>query len=485
VTQVALAPAQQLAQPQYEITQADRARQKRIADAWQAFDGELPPPLRPMDGEPDDNVVGNYIEDKVEAGGNFLFGKEIEISLGEDDPEESKTFLDDTWGSKETRIPLLLRLHQNGSNAGQAFLRIVPNRDRSFRLVTLDPSEVFVKTAPQDHETVLLYCIENCDESQHDGIPTKIYYREEIARIDPQQDDPDSLSMFTDGDTFWQIQHWSREGDQGNWTPAGEPITWAYPFPPIFSNQNMPYANSFWGKPDTTKNLIALNKALNLADSNINRILKLYAGPFLYASGTGEGDLDVSPGKITRLPLPESKIEAVQLTSDLGNALLFTKRMESRIDQQSGVPGVATGREEAMKKGPMSGIAIELEFMSLIKRTDTKRCLYGKLIIDVSKALLVLAGFSSAIKVTLNWQSALPNDDTASWQAAVLAKQVGVSSTTLLRERGYDPKEQVELNTSEDAQKITNFSRGQGFPPPLPEQPPQDQQPAQPQGGQQ
>jgi hypothetical protein len=61
-------------------------------------------------------------------------------------------------------------------------------------------------------------------------------------------------------------------------------------------------------------------------------------------------------------------------------------------------------------------------------------------------------------------------------QATVLKKQIGISNTTLQREEGYDPDEEQALSQAEDAQTMLNFSRGQGFPPPLPGQP----MPAQP-----
>lgn len=468
-----LTPAPAAAQPQYEITDEDRKRQQKIREAWQAYDGELDPPLKPMPGQPDDNVVGNYIEDKVDAGVSFLFGKELEIAVDEGAPQEAQDFLNSVWGEKETRIPLLQKLGMNGAISGEAFLRIVPNRDGSFRLVVVDPSTISVKTAPQDCETVLLSCIEyGSDEKQSTNKYERVYYREEIARIDPEQDDPDSASVMLDTDTTWQIQHWSKVGERGTWVPAGDPILWPYPFSPLFACQNFPRPNEFWGKPDATRNLIALNKALNMIDSNMQKLGRLYSHPILFANGMGNTPVDHTPGRIASLPLQESKIQAVTISADIPSLLSAANRYQSRVDEQSGVPGIATGRASAMPGGNMSGLAIELLFMSLIKRTDTKRCLYGKLLIEVSKALLVLAGFSPDINITLNWINPLPSDDMGSWQSALLAKQVGVSDSTLLSERGYDPEEQIALNQQEDEQKMVNFSRGVGLSPtPRQEQP--------------
>src|SRR5581483_11919108 len=125
-----------------------------------------------------------------------------------------------------------------------------------------DPATVFVKTAPQDCETVELFCIQYCTDEKLGGRPARIYYREEITRIDPDHDGDDG-DPFADIDATWRIQHWSRIGDRGDWTAAGEPIVWAHNFPPLFSCQNMPRPNDHWGIPDITPSLIGMNNALN------------------------------------------------------------------------------------------------------------------------------------------------------------------------------------------------------------------------------
>lgn len=451
-------------QPQYEITAADKKRQEAIAYAWKAYDGDLDPPLIPMDDQPDDNVLANYIEDKVEAAKDFLFGKEVEISVEDGVSQEVQDFLNMTWGEKETRIPLLQELYINGALAGQAFLRIMPQPDGSFRLVAQDPACISVKTAAQDCKTVSLYCIEYCEEEYVAGQAVQVYYREEIQRIDPDQDGDDG-KPFSDTDATWSIQHWTRQGDRGQWEAAGEPIIWPYPFAPIFSCQHMVRPNSFWGKPTVTRNLIHLNESLNTSNSNIQKLGRVTSGPVVYATGTGLMDIDHSPGHIVIMPTPDGKIEAVNIQADIPSLQSQADRLQSRIDEQTGIPGIATGRASAMPGGNMSGIAIELLFMSMIKKMDTERCLYGKLILDVSKALLILNKMSADIKLTLNWQSPLPADDTGAAQAALLKKQLGVSDATLLSEMGYDPEEEIEKNQNEDAQKMINFSRGQGMPP--------------------
>ena len=457
-------PVQQSAmQPQYTLTNADKKRQKRIADAWKAYNGELDKPLQKMPGQPDDNVLSNRMQAVVDRGVDFLFGKELEMSVEDGAPPDAQLFLNGIWGKKEKRVPLLQRLAMNGAMAGQAFLRIVPSDD-TYRLVAINPATVFVRTSPHDCDTVLLYCIEYSTTQGLNGHDEEVYYHEEIQRIDPD-DDGDDGDPFADTDATWQICHWTRIGDRGKWQMVGDPISWPYNFPPIFSCQNLPMPNDFWGKPDITSDLIAMNESLNLVQSNINRIEKMYGQPILYAVGTGESVIDIVPGKIIGLPLVESKIVSVPITSDVVTALDFAANLRSDIDEQSSVPGVATGRIADLPKGAISGIAIELLFMPLLKKTDKKRCLYGDMLIDVCVALLVLGKMDKHITINLAWQYPLPNDDLPAVQAALAKKELNISNATLQRELGYDPVEEAELSKSEDAQALVNFSKGQGMPP--------------------
>lgn len=462
------------AQPQYELTEVDKARKEAIALAWQAYEGDLVPPLKRMPDEPDPNVMSNEVQPAVDATVGFLFGEEFEISVDEGSPQAAQDFLDEVWGEKETRIPFLQCVHMNGEASGCAFIRIVPNADKSFRLIEVDPATIDVKTMPQDCKTVLLCCIEYSVQEKYEGKPTAIYYREEISRIDPQQNDPDTKDVMLDTDTTWNIQHWSRIGEKGPWIPAGEPYTWPYPFPPIHACQNLPKPNNFWGYPGVRKSLIGVNNAANFVNSNINLTGKFYGQPILYAVDAGEGTLDVRPGKIIQLPLATSKIEAVNLQSDMANTREFAGDLRGEVEEQTGVPMIATGRTAYMPNGPISGIALKVLFMSTLKRMAKQRCLYGALIINVSKALLVLGGFTEKIGITLHWAEPLPVDSAAQAQEALVKSQLGVSTATLLKELGYNPEEEELLKAEEDAKALEKFAKGQGFPP-VPGLAPQEQ----------
>lgn len=458
-------------QPAYEVSADDKKRQQIIADAWKAYHGQLDKPLKPMPDEPDDNVMSNRCQPIVDRGVDFLFGKPLGITIEEDGPDEAQQALEDTWGKNEARLPLLQKLAMSGAVAGQAYLRIMPDNKGNFRLIVVDPQTVFVQTAPQDCETALLYCIEYSTTEKVNGRPAQVYYHEEIVRIDP---DGNASQGMPDDDDTWTVQHWTRVGDRGPWEPAGDVIEWPYNFAPLFSNQNLPYPHSFYGVPDITPDLIQMNNSLNFVQSNISRVNKLYGQPIVWMAGVSESSIMLQPGRAIGLDTNAS-MGSVPITSDMVNSLAFAGDLRSDMDEQSAIPAVVLGRMHDLPKGQISGVTMELMFMPATQKTEKKRCLYGKTILDVSKALLILNNLSADIEVSLQWQSPLPDDDLASVQAALAKQQLGVSNQTLIRELGYDADEESDKNDAENAQAMTNFSRGTGMPPAQPAVPGQEE----------
>jgi hypothetical protein len=462
-------------QPQYEVSDQDKARQKKIAAAWTAYHGELDPPLIPMPDEADDNVMSNRMQPIVDRGVDFLFGKPLGVTVEEGAPQEAQDFLEQSWGKNESRLPLLQKLAMSGAIAGQACMRVVPSKDeQTFRLIVIDPSTLFVRSDPQDCETVQLYCIEYSTTENVGGKLVQVYYHEEITRVDADAGtDTDGYADTNpsgyDQDDTWSIAHWTRISDRGPWSTVGQPIPWNYDFPPLFTCQNLPSPHEWLGMPDISNDLIGMNKSLNLVSSNINRIIKIYGGPVLFANGVGESEIDLKLGRIHGLPNPDSKISAVTISSDIANALSFAATLRSDVDEQSAVPAVATGRITDLPRGNISGVALELLFMPLLQKTEKKRCLYGKLIIDVSKALLILGNFSDDIDITLEWQQPIPHDDLASVQSALAKVQLGISKFTVIGEQGYDPQMEMDRSLAEQqqqqTQQVADYAHGIGLPP--------------------
>lgn len=444
---------------QAPMSQADQERKHRMQAAWKAYKGEMQKPLLVKDDKLDDNVLSNRCEPIVNKGGSFLFGSVLKIKCDDQD------FSDGLWGDDDDKMTLLNKVAVNGGVFGQAFLKLIPTQEGSTqqypRLVNLDPRLIRIITHPEDCDLHVAYVIEYQQYADWQK-------RQIIARVDPNGD---LVELGNDDpDDTWTITNYLRRGQQGSWMQASEPEAWLYPFPPIFTCQNLPNPNEAWGSPDLTPDLIDENRVLNFIQSNISRIIKYHGHPLTYVTGMHADQIKIGVDDVLILSAPDAKVDKVGAMDNFNGLLAFVEEIRSNMDEQSRVPAVALGRLAELPRGQISGVALQLLFQPLLEKTQQKRRTYGKLIREVTRAALVVAG-KVAVEdyedygITLNWQNLLPIDDLAAAQTATLLKALGVSDQTILAELGYDADDEAEKSADEDAKKMTLYSRGQGFPP--------------------
>jgi len=340
----------------------------------------------------------------------------------------------------------------NGGVCGQNFVKLIPAQgDMDYpRLVVMDPMLVRMVTHPEDCSLVMAFIIE---------YPTINDWqkRQIVARIDPNTD------LYQTGDfdinDTWTITNYLRRGQLGSWVQQGITEEWPYPFPPIFTNQNLPNPNEPWGVPDLTPDLIDSNKVLNFIQSNTSRILKFHAHPKTWVTGAGASQIQIAVDDVICFADPQAKIGTVEMHGELTASLNFAAQIRDDMDEQSRVPGVALGRIEALPRGNISGVALQLLFQPLIEKTIIKRRLYGRLIREISRAALVLAGLIdvsqyNTYKVGLQWSNLLPADDLVAAQTAVLLDQLGVSQTTLLANLGFNAEDEQTMRQLEQTRAI-------------------------------
>lgn len=453
--------------------QVDYERKEEMAEAWKAYKGKFPRPLKVENNEPDDNVITNRCAPIVEKGVSFLFGKTVKIEATDETSEpdtKKQEYLDGFWGDDDDRMTLFAKMGINGGSFGQVFLKIIPAQGNMKypRIVNLDPRLIRIVTDPEDCELHLAYVIEYPGTND-------LQKRQVIARVDPNSD----LSIVGNYDLedMWTITNYVRRGTLGSWIQVGEVEEWPYPFAPIQTCQNLPNPNEAWGTPDLPPEIIDLNKSLNFTQSNISRILKHFADPKIWAKGVDAGEMQMAVGHILCLPSVESDIGAVEMQSDLSASRSFAADLRSDMDEQSRVPAVAQGRLQDMPHGDISGIALQLMFQPLLEKTEQKRRLYGKLIRMMSRIALVLGGFIGLEEyedypIGLRWQDILPVDKFKLAQTAGLLKGLGISTNTLQSELGYDPDEEAEKRAAEAEQNAALY----GLPTPLEQQQAQSSQ---------
>lgn len=460
----------------------DQARAQAMVEAWQAYRGQLPDPLKVPRNQVNDNVKTNRCAPVVDKGVSWLFGKAVTIRIapnsgtqtrsatGEGDTSaEPQTARAQDWLDgclKANHLQMQLQKYAtNGAVCGSAFLMMHPDRPLANpqgadypRLTLLDPATVTVQTAPDDVDLVQAYIIEyRIVTGSATGWRRKI-----IERLDPDQLAEQSVTGY-DRDDTWRITDYTRSASASFWAPLAQTI-WPYPFPPILHNQNLPSPNEFWGAPDLTRDLIDLNRALNFVQSNTARIIKYHAHPKTWAKGVRASEIDTSVDNIITLPSLQSEIGNLEMHSDLGSSLTFASDLRSSMDELSRIPGVALGRLEDLPKGAVSGATIRALFEALTEKTECKRLLYGAMLEDLCMRLLWVAGFGQGIEVTLHWEDLLPADDLAAAQAAVAYQQVGIPLKVIWQYLGFDPDVLADEAAEEHVQQAQAVYQGKALP---------------------
>ena len=175
--------------------------------------------------------------------------------------------------------------------------------------------------------------------------------------------------------------------------------------------------------------------------------------------------MTITPGRVIVLPSHDSKLNALQAYGNIAEIMAFAEDLRQDMDEESRVPAVALGRMKDLPRG-ISGIALQMLFQPLIEKTIEKQRLYGNIIRDLCKRMLVLGGYDYDTEIILIWQDLLPADDIAAAQVAAIYSQLGISKSTILSRLGFDPDVEATQLQDEQTQQVTSYAQGRGLPPP-------------------
>ncbi len=470
---------QQKTLAQAPVPPEDIKRKRCMTEAWKRYRGEFEKPLKVEKGDEDPNVISNRCAPIVDKGVSFLFGESLKIEPGEKEGSETDTpdeanqeFLDAVWGDDDDKMTLLSEIGMNGGVCGQVFSKLVPAQgsQKYPRIVELDPSNVRIVTDPEDCKMHWAYIIEY-------PIYNDTQKRQIIARVDPNAD---TTKLGSTLDDYWTITNYEKKITATTWVQVGTQEDWLYPFAPIFTNKNLPNPNESWGIPDLTEDLIGQNESLNFNDSNTASIIFFHGHPKTIATGANIQELKTSPGDITLLPSPDSKVYNLEMNSDLGSSRNFSADIRMTMDERSRVPAVALGRLENLPGGgDIPATTMKLMFQPLIEKTTQKRRLYGKMIRELSRAALVLGGKIiveeyESYPIDIHWPNLLPVDKMKDAQTASALQQAGVSEDTSLQEIGYNADVEAKKKEEENKKKMEQQQK-MGIVPPQMQQPPNQQ----------
>ena len=420
-----------------QVDQSETVRLARMKEYWQAYDNQLPLPLKQTKSDPQgrDNVRLNYSALVVDIGVAYLFGKEIDFACDGTPENEDEAWLDLAW-AQNGLMPTLLELAINGGVTGHSFVRLMPpdpDMDHKYpEVVVLDPQNVSIVTAPDNYKKIVAYALSWNAVDPLTG--NMLVYRQDITRQDKR----------------WHILEQVSRGDSKSWQVTQD-VDWPFSWSPIHGCQNLPLPNSVYGRSDL-EDVVPVNNSVNFSVSNSRRIERIHGHPKTVVTGMGKASLDVAVDEVLFLPNPTAQIRNLEMQSDLTAAALWYDKIKSALHEITRIPECATGKVDNL--GALSGVALQTLFGPLLQKTFVKQVLYGPMVERLNEHMLEMGG-RGVHTVQIIWPDVLPKNEQEEAQTCLLDEQLGASKRTLLTKRGYDPDREMEQSAEEDSNATT------------------------------
>jgi hypothetical protein len=229
---------------------------------------------------------------------------------------------------------------------------------------------------------------------------------------------------------------------------------WPYAWPPIVEWKNLPRPNQYYGKNDIGQNG-RLNDSLNFIAGNIQRILKNHANPKSIGTGFSAKDMDEAPvGALWVIPNENARVYNLEMQSDLASSLAYAGMLRRAFFDGGRELDPATVQD---RLGQLTNFGLRVLYKDTLAKNTTKRLHYGDGLRRVCQAALELAGFPTGVDVSVVWPDPLPSDPLPTAQALQLDVTVGgLSKTTYLKRRGYDPDQEAHNRMKDSAGGMSN-----------------------------
>jgi hypothetical protein len=436
--------------------QAEKDRLARYARAWAAYDGEAPKPLE-VEDEWDDNVRLDYAAVIVDKGVSFGAGKggvtfqleaptevepgpepepdpvdpgdEVETAvqkaeaIAEERLAKAQAALDKAW-PEEQRIIDHQKLMTNGGVCGHAWLRLYEDG----RISVLDPANCTAEWNADEVDIVERYLIEWTTIDDDEASLTfglGVLRRKRVEPDNPQKP------------TRWTIFDEEHDSEQSVWTLLDE-TPWLHAYSPVIDCQNLPAPNTYYGRSDLEPAILDLLEQLESVASDMRRMVRLMGHPIPVFFGTEPNQiaaLDVAIGKAVAIPSEKGSLAQLQV-AELTSSMELYQELKTALLEATRIPKVSLG--ETQNAGPISGVALKVEYEPLIEKTETKRLTYGPQLTTAAECILDLAGFGGWT-VSLGWPELIPSEPAAEALSDEGELRMGiVSKQTIAEKRGYD-----------------------------------------------
>lgn len=408
-------------------------------------------PLKLKPGQNDDNLITNFVGLAVDRANAMLLGGGIEFEFDNKESPEA-VYINDTWTANKKEI-FLQRLATDGEIYGTEYIEIAPDgielADKALpRLVILDPALMDIETNPMDIEDVWKYTLElKLDNKVIQKVTRKV-------TPDDVTTDENGNFISIPADT-WMIETFEVTGLSS--TPQlVSSVHWPYSFPPIIHGQNMPSIHSVYGDPGADVGVRDVQDKYNFTFSNMLKIIRYHAHPKTWGRGlpTNAGNMEkVSWGsdEIVKIPGDNGQLANLEMSSDLGSSRAISKDLRQTIFDLCRVVDVASLVEKA---GDLTNFVMKVIYSDSLAKNSVRRALYGEMLKELNRRLLVIGGFENVPAPKNKWGSDLPADESEDAKLILEDLAAGLlSMETASTQRGYDWAQEKDKIVSEKVAK--------------------------------
>lgn len=398
--------------------------------------------LKLKSGQADDNLTTNFVGLGVDRSVSMLFGGGVDFVFPDAESPEAQ-YSDLVWRANKKEI-LLDRLGIDGEIYGTGYIKIKPDGyttgDRTLpRLVVLDPSLMAINCNPMDLEVVEQYVFE---VDTDDGAIREITRRTEEGETLNDEN-------VTGG---WVVETWKA-------TKLGpykliNAVPWNYDFPPIIHGQNLPSIHSVYGLSGVDGALEIQDK-YNLVTSNVLKIIRYHAHPKTWGRGLSGNTEKVSWGadELIKIASENGMIANLEMQSDLTASRAIMQNLRQSIFDLQRVVDISSLADKA---GQLTNFGLRVLYSDALSKNATKRLLYGEMLKELNRRLLVMGGFETVEPPEVKWGPDLPADETEDARLVLEDLAAGlVSKETAATQRGYtwegDNGEQSKIRAEKGA----------------------------------
>lgn len=424
-------------------TPAQRQTLERFVRLHDYSRGQQARQLRVKPLQADDNITINLLGLVIERSISMMFGDGISFDLPGEGETTADEFIQSVWAANR-QVILLHRLGQLGGTYGTAYIKILrqpqPSADGRppFRLVPLQPWTMRIETDPHDMDQVTCY-VQEYVLGEGDRAVAHRYRTERVLATALTEG---GQLYQVDEIAFWQETHFvNSRATGGHWEQAGEVEIWDWPFAPIAHCQNLVDADSPYGQSDIA-DLLDLQDRYNLVESNTSKIIRYHAHPKTWGRGSLAAGKSVSwgPDEIVWLAGEHDQLQNLEMQSDLASSRLFALDLRQALFD---IARTVDTQSLADKLGALTNFGLRVLYMDALNKNHTKRELYGELLLEINRRMLVVAGFPEAEQApgTITWPDPLPVNQAEQAQAMQAELDAKVASRqTWQSALGYDPE---------------------------------------------